>query len=187
MPEVTEPRTLGECLGEFQADTRYLLAEPALAQPQPSGGAPAAALRRCRPTGVMLLVGPEGGWTPGEAAAAAAAGCLPLTLGPRTLRADAAAIVGLTALRCVWGDMRCDALHGRRLDSLPELAAAPGGAGYRAETYRAADTRVSRAPTHSSSASRSTTVNSGAKAAITSASSSSITPLMISEPPGATA
>ncbi len=66
-----------------------------------------------------------------------------------------------------------------------------GGAGGRLPAaprhHRAADTRVSRAPTHSSSASRSTTVNSGAKAAITSASSSSITPLMISEPPGATA
>jgi 16S rRNA U1498 N3-methylase RsmE len=30
---------------------------------------------------------------------------VPLTLGARILRADAAAVVGIIALQCVWGDL----------------------------------------------------------------------------------
>ncbi|HPC82783.1 MAG TPA: RsmE family RNA methyltransferase [Thermoanaerobaculaceae bacterium] len=51
--------------------------------------------------GVSILVGPEGGFTPSELAAAAAAGFLPLGLGPRTLRAETAA-VGAVAVACAW-------------------------------------------------------------------------------------
>jgi 16S rRNA (uracil1498-N3)-methyltransferase len=51
-----------------------------------------------------LLVGPEGGWTPDEVAAAAASHAWLLTLGPRTLRADAVPMVALTALRVHWED-----------------------------------------------------------------------------------
>ena len=50
----------------------------------------------------MLLVGPEGGWAEDEVALAIEAGCLTLTLGPRTLRADAAAIVALSVMQYVW-------------------------------------------------------------------------------------
>jgi 16S rRNA (uracil1498-N3)-methyltransferase len=51
-----------------------------------------------------LLVGPEGGWTPDEVAAAAASKARLVTLGPRTLRADAVPMVALTALRVHWED-----------------------------------------------------------------------------------
>jgi 16S rRNA (uracil1498-N3)-methyltransferase len=100
VPEVAEPRGLEECLREYASARRFLLAEPALgveratedpALPPPTGG-------------VLLLVGPEGGWAPAEIDAAVSAGCQPLTLGRRTLRADAAAVVGLTALQCHLGD-----------------------------------------------------------------------------------
>jgi 16S rRNA (uracil1498-N3)-methyltransferase len=57
------------------------------------------------PRSALLIVGPEGGWTDTEAALAEQAGCVPLTLGRRTLRANAAALVGITALQCVWGDL----------------------------------------------------------------------------------
>lgn len=53
---------------------------------------------------VTLLTGPEGGWTPDEVAAAGASQARLLTLGPRTLRADAVPIVALTALRVHWED-----------------------------------------------------------------------------------
>jgi 16S rRNA (uracil1498-N3)-methyltransferase len=43
-----------------------------------------------RPTSLLVLSGPEGGWTAAEEAAAAAAGFVPVTLGPRVLRADTA-------------------------------------------------------------------------------------------------
>lgn len=63
-------------------------------------GRPAAApvVHECT---VSLFIGPEGGWTPDEAARLAAAGALPLDLGPFTLRTETAAIVGLAALRAL--------------------------------------------------------------------------------------
>jgi 16S rRNA (uracil1498-N3)-methyltransferase len=45
---------------------------------------------------VALLVGPEGGFPAGEVAAAEAAGFVPVTLGPRVLRVETAAIVAVT-------------------------------------------------------------------------------------------
>ena len=53
---------------------------------------------------VTLLIGPEGGWTPEEVAAAVERKARLVTLGPRTLRADAVPIVALTALRVQWED-----------------------------------------------------------------------------------
>jgi len=47
---------------------------------------------------VTLLSGPEGGLTPGEEAAALAAGFVPVTLGPRVLRAETAPLAVLAAL-----------------------------------------------------------------------------------------
>ena len=47
---------------------------------------------------VCFLSGPEGGLSPAEEAAALAAGLLPVTLGPRVLRAETAALVAMTAL-----------------------------------------------------------------------------------------
>jgi len=47
---------------------------------------------------VCFLSGPEGGLSPAEEAAALAAGWLPVTLGPRVLRAETAALVAMTAL-----------------------------------------------------------------------------------------
>jgi RsmE family RNA methyltransferase len=51
----------------------------------------------------MLVVGPEGGWTTEEVEAAAALGTL-VTLGRRTLRADAMALVALSAMFARWGE-----------------------------------------------------------------------------------
>ena len=51
------------------------------------------------PEAVTLLVGPEGDFTPDEAAAAVAAGFRPATLGPIVLRAETAAFFGISALR----------------------------------------------------------------------------------------
>jgi 16S rRNA (uracil1498-N3)-methyltransferase len=49
-------------------------------------------------TTVTLLSGPEGGLTPDEEAAALAAGFVPVTLGPRVLRAETAPLAVLAAL-----------------------------------------------------------------------------------------
>ena len=47
---------------------------------------------------VSFLAGPEGGLSPAEEAAALAAGLLPVTLGPRVLRAETAVLAALAAL-----------------------------------------------------------------------------------------
>jgi 16S rRNA (uracil1498-N3)-methyltransferase len=73
---------------------------------EPSAGRDAGTLQAlARPAGADLIVGPEGGWTDDEVRAAARAGARPVTLGRRTLRADAAPLVALTAALTVWGEL----------------------------------------------------------------------------------
>jgi 16S rRNA (uracil1498-N3)-methyltransferase len=57
------------------------------------------------PASLSLLVGPEGGWTPAERQQAEAGGCVPVTLGALTLRADAAALAALAIVRFVMKDL----------------------------------------------------------------------------------
>ncbi|KTD66337.1 16S rRNA (uracil(1498)-N(3))-methyltransferase [Legionella spiritensis] len=53
----------------------------------------------------VLFIGPEGGLTAQELEQSAAAGFAPLTLGARVLRTETAAVVGLSVLQAVWGDL----------------------------------------------------------------------------------
>jgi 16S rRNA (uracil1498-N3)-methyltransferase len=57
------------------------------------------------PESVAVLVGPEGGLTTEEAKAAMEAGFVPITLGPRILRTETAAIAILAILQFFWGDI----------------------------------------------------------------------------------
>lgn len=54
---------------------------------------------------LILLVGPEGGWTGEELERARNAGCTFLRLGTRRLRAETAAIAALTAAGLLYGDL----------------------------------------------------------------------------------
>ena len=60
---------------------------------------PAGAGRRGR------LVGPEGGWTDEECGRARARGVRLVTLGHRTLRADAVPVAAISVLQFLWGDL----------------------------------------------------------------------------------
>lgn len=53
---------------------------------------------------ITLLVGPEGGLTPDEEAAAVVAGFIPLGLGPRIFRVETAALAAVAAMQAFWGD-----------------------------------------------------------------------------------
>jgi len=53
---------------------------------------------------VSLLVGPEGGLSAQEIAAAETAGFVPLQLGPRILRTETAALAAISVLQWHWGD-----------------------------------------------------------------------------------
>jgi len=57
-------------------------------------------------SGLRLAVGPEGGWTPEEEAAAEAAGWRPMSLGPTILRTSTAAVAGLAQLSG-WRALSC--------------------------------------------------------------------------------
>ena len=58
------------------------------------------------PVAIDLIIGPEGGWAVSEVAAAHDSGAILMSLGGRTLRADAVPIVALTALLTTWGELR---------------------------------------------------------------------------------
>ena len=98
VPEILPVQPLMKWLGAAQSsreNARYLLSPHANTR-----------LRElARPQGTLaLLVGPEGGWNPDETSAAVGAGFIPLTLGPRVLRTETAAVAALAALQAVWGD-----------------------------------------------------------------------------------
>ena len=57
------------------------------------------------PRAVDLLVGPEGGYSDEEEAAAIAAGAVSLSMGPRVLRTETAGLAALTMLAAAWGGM----------------------------------------------------------------------------------
>lgn len=86
------------------ADLEAALAEPVAAglvlaeDGEPDPGPPAAE------TPLHLLVGPEGGLTGAEVAAAEAAGFRRTALGPRTLRTETAALAALAWAQTKWGD-----------------------------------------------------------------------------------
>jgi 16S rRNA (uracil1498-N3)-methyltransferase len=88
----------GRWLAAPQQSPRILLsprATQSLAQWAQQGG----------PQAVTLMVGPEGGFTREEEDAAMAAGALALSIGPRVLRTETAALAALSMLNGLWGGM----------------------------------------------------------------------------------
>ena len=93
VPEVHDVATLAGWLkaaGAAPAGTRLLLSLQAGTRPLVQAVAGTGAL--------TFLSGPEGGLSPAEEAAAAACGFVPVTLGPRTLRAETAPLACLALL-----------------------------------------------------------------------------------------
>ena len=74
-----------------------------LVEPNTSAGVALGDLEPTIPGHATLVVGPEGGWTAEELQIAASLGTL-VTLGRRTLRADAMALVALSAMFARWGE-----------------------------------------------------------------------------------
>jgi 16S rRNA (uracil1498-N3)-methyltransferase len=57
------------------------------------------------PAAMSLIVGPEGGWTAEEREQAETEGCIPVTLGALTLRADAIALAAIAIVRFAMRDL----------------------------------------------------------------------------------
>jgi 16S rRNA (uracil1498-N3)-methyltransferase len=100
IPEVSDPITLKQALEQEKSPNRILLSETEQAltlsaamerqnapTPGPSGLAPSITH--------ALAIGPEGGWTPEEMALFPQHHWQPVTLGPRILRAETAAIAAI--------------------------------------------------------------------------------------------
>jgi 16S rRNA (uracil1498-N3)-methyltransferase len=99
LPEVNAPRNLKEffaqsgsfdlrLIGSLQPDAVHLKKILADYVDQ----------HRDRPKKILMMVGPEGDFTPAELALAKSHGCLPITLGPIILRVETAAIYCLSVL-----------------------------------------------------------------------------------------
>ncbi len=100
VPAVEAVRPLRDLLAETRAhDAAWLCWE--------GGGPSVARLAReaGRPRRLLLLVGPEGGFTREEVQRAEAAGARLVGLGPRILRAESAAIVAIALCQHLFGDL----------------------------------------------------------------------------------
>ena len=69
------------------------------------GGGLKPVLQLPRPRDVRVLIGPEGGFSPGEAAMAREAGFRSVSLGPRLLKVPTAALAAITLIQYAWGDL----------------------------------------------------------------------------------
>ncbi|SCK12294.1 16S rRNA (uracil(1498)-N(3))-methyltransferase [Vogesella sp. LIG4] len=96
IPQVLPILTLKQWLAALPPAAAHLLLSPL--------GTRRLADIASQPDAAWLLAGPEGGLSAGEEAAAIAAGCTPLKLGPRILRTETAALAAVGAMQTVWGD-----------------------------------------------------------------------------------
>jgi 16S rRNA (uracil1498-N3)-methyltransferase len=102
VPEVRTPAPFLSWLADDVPRLQLLLVEPGVVEATDALGR----LRdRPPPATATLAVGPEGGWSADEVAAAVAAGFVPVTLGRRTLRADAVVVCAVSVLQFLWGDL----------------------------------------------------------------------------------
>lgn len=88
LPEIMPQIALKDWLSTLHGRTLFFADE--------DGGAPLAAAVAAHPGAAAILIGPEGGFDDDERALIAAALCaVPVTLGPRILRADTAAVAAV--------------------------------------------------------------------------------------------
>lgn len=104
LPDVRRPLTLEAFLSDPPSALRVMLVEPGAGK----AGHPeslSALAGQPTPQDATLFVGPEGGWTEKEVAAARESGVRLVTLGHRTLRADATPVAAISVLQFLFGDL----------------------------------------------------------------------------------
>jgi len=102
VPEVMEPEKLANLLETWDHNRLLIFADEAA--PTLS---PIEALKQCKPGPLAVLIGPEGGFEREERASLLAKPfVLPISLGPRVMRADTAAVAALSLVNAVLGDWR---------------------------------------------------------------------------------
>ena len=100
VPTIDEPRSWAELFAALEAepDRRALLLDPKQTSLRLSAAA------RGQPK-LLIAIGPEGGFSPGEQEQAVRAGMLPVGLGPRVLRTETVALAALAVVLHVAGEL----------------------------------------------------------------------------------
>ena len=102
VPDVTEPEKLAAVLGDWDERRLLIFADEAAQHTSPIETLKAAGSRP-----LAVLIGPEGGFDREERAALLAKPfVLPISLGPRVMRADTAAVAALALVNAALGDWR---------------------------------------------------------------------------------
>lgn len=102
LPDIRGPLTFESWLEEPRVAATLMLVEPGAV----TSAEPLSILRnQAIPTDAAIVVGPEGGWTEAECAAAGQRGVRLVTLGHRTLRADAVPVAATSILQFLWEDL----------------------------------------------------------------------------------
>jgi 16S rRNA (uracil1498-N3)-methyltransferase len=110
LTDIRRPLTLDAFLGDPPSALRVMLVEPGAGGAGKAGEAgapePLSALQgQPIPQDATVFVGPEGGWTEEEVEAARSHGVRLVTLGHRTLRADATPVAAISVLQFLFGDL----------------------------------------------------------------------------------
>lgn len=110
VPEFGEYRDLQSVLGGWDPARRIVYCDEAALVADP-----VAALAEIPPGPLAVLVGPEGGFSDDERACLASLDCVvPISLGPRVLRADTAGVAALALVQATLGDWRDGRADGLR-------------------------------------------------------------------------
>ncbi len=102
VPEVHEPVKLAEALAGIEPGRRLIFCDEAAETANP-----VEVLKTVLPGPLAVLLGPEGGFSADERTMISRQpGCLALSLGPRIMRADTAAVAVLALVQSTLGDWR---------------------------------------------------------------------------------
>jgi 16S rRNA (uracil1498-N3)-methyltransferase len=102
VPEVMEPRPLDAVLAGWEEGRRLVYCDEAA-----HASSPLETLRGVASGPLALLIGPEGGFSPDERQRLRGLPyVVPISLGPRVVRADTAAVAALALVQAVLGDWR---------------------------------------------------------------------------------
>lgn len=102
IPEVREPVSLDNLIEGWAAGRRLIFCD----EEEPIAS-PLAALKALEPGPIAVLIGPEGGFEEGERGKLRGLSFVtPISLGPRVMRADTAAVAALALVNAVLGDWR---------------------------------------------------------------------------------